>query len=106
MNKKDEIYSISSFYALTAILSMQGGSPSRVCKERSDGIAIVRTFQPPLHLSKPQVRNRVTYDPLEAKACDGQKKTPLNVMSFFCLRCPKRLKLYNYRLSVLLFESN
>ena len=24
------------------------GSPSRVCKEQSDGIAIVRTFQPPL----------------------------------------------------------
>ena len=47
---------------------------SRVCKERSDGIAIVRTFQPPLHLSKPQVRNRVTCDPSEAKACDRQKK--------------------------------
>ena len=50
------------------------GSPSRVCKERSDGIAIVRTFQHPLYLAKPQVRNRVTYDPSEAKACDGQKK--------------------------------
>ena len=49
-------------------------SPSRVCKERSDGIAIVRTFQSPLHLSKPQVRNRITYDPSEEKACDGQKK--------------------------------
>ena len=39
------------------------GSPSRVCKEQSDGIAIVRTFQPLLYIAKPQVRNRVTYDP-------------------------------------------
>ena len=36
----------------------------QVCKERSDGIAIVRTFQPAsIALAKPQVRNRVTYDP-------------------------------------------
>ena len=80
MTKQNLLYIIGLF--APNVMSFFG-SPSRVCKERSDGIAIVRTFQPPLHLSKPQVRNRVTYDPSEAKAYDGQKKTPLNVMSIF-----------------------
>ena len=38
------------------------GSPSRVCKERSDGIAIVRTSFATIVLAKLLVRNRVTYD--------------------------------------------
>ena len=36
------------------------GLSEKICKERSDGLAIVRTFQPPLHIANPQVRNRVT----------------------------------------------
>ena len=71
MTKQNLLYIIGLF--APNVMSFFG-SPSRVCKERSDGIAIVRTFQHPLYLAKPQVRNRITYDPSEAKACDGQKK--------------------------------
>ena len=73
-NKKNTRPTKSCAFCFVAFSYYKDGSPSRVCKKRSDGIAIVRTFQPPLHLSKPQVRNRVTYDTSEAKACDGQKK--------------------------------
>ena len=74
IQKESKTLVFDSFLTESVISVNVDGSPSRVCKERSDGIAIVRTFQPPLHLSKPQVRNRITYDPSEEKACDGQKK--------------------------------
>ena len=74
VTKKNTRPTKSCAFCFVAFSYYKDGSLSRVCKERSDGIAIVRTFQPPLHLSKPQVRNRITYDPSEEKACDGQKK--------------------------------